>query len=92
MDHMATVAEAEDEFDLARLPAIQAPTLIVGGERDRYYGPALFEETARLIPNSRLVVRPRLGHVSVLWSPRSRADIHGLLSVSARAQATACAK
>jgi pimeloyl-ACP methyl ester carboxylesterase len=95
MNHMATVAEAEDLFDLAQLPPIEAPTLIVGGERDRYYGPALFEETARLIPGSRLVVRPRLGHVSVLWSPRSRAEIHGFLSVcvpSASSQAVACAK
>ena len=86
MNHMATVAEAEDGFDLASLPAIEARTLIVGGGRDRYYGPALFEETARLIPDCRAVVRPRLGHVSVLWSPRSRAEIHGFLSVCSRSE------
>ena len=95
MNHLATMAEAEDEFDLAALPAIDAPTLIIGGGRDRYYGPELFKETAGLIPNSRVVVRPRLGHVSVLWSPRSRAEIHGFLDYGARAepaQATAWAK
>ena len=82
-------------FDLAALPAIEAPTLIVGGGRDRYYGPELFEETAALIPDSRVVVGARLGHVSVLWSPRSRAEIHGFLNYGSRpepAQATACAK
>lgn len=95
MNHLATMAEAEDEFDLAPLPAIEAPTLIVGGGCDRYYGPELFEETAGLIPNSRVVVRPRRGHVSVLWSPRSRAEIHSFLNYGSRsepAQATACAK
>ena len=95
MNHLATMAEAEDDFDLAPLPAIQAPTLIVGGGRDRYYGPELFEETAELISDSRVVVIPRLGHVSVLWSPRSRAEIHGFINCGARsepAQATACAK
>src|SRR5579863_6090111 len=32
---MATMAEAEDSFDLAELPVIAAPTLLVGGGRDR---------------------------------------------------------
>lgn len=92
---MATMAEAEDEFDLAQLPTIQAPTLILGGERDRYYGPELFAETAALIPHSRVVTRPRRGHVSVLWSPRLRAEIHGFLSAgvsSDPAQAETVAK
>jgi pimeloyl-ACP methyl ester carboxylesterase len=81
LSDMATMAEAEDDFDLTRLPTIQAPTLILGGERDRYYGPELFTETAALIPRSRVVIRPRRGHVSVLWSPRSRAEIQGFLNV-----------
>lgn len=81
LSDMATMAEAEDAFDLAQLPTIQAPTLILGGARDRYYGPELFAETAALIPRSRVVTRPWRGHVSVLWSPRSRAEIHSFLSV-----------
>ena len=68
---MATLIEAEDEFDLARLPAIAAPTLLLGGARDRYYGPELYAETAALIRDCRLDLRPWLGHVSVLWSPRT---------------------
>jgi pimeloyl-ACP methyl ester carboxylesterase len=81
LSDMATMAEAEDDFDLTRLPTIQSPTLILGGERDRYYGPQLFAETAALIPHCRVVIRPRRGHVSVLWSPRSRAEIQGFLNV-----------
>jgi pimeloyl-ACP methyl ester carboxylesterase len=94
LSDMATMAEAEDDFDLTRLPTIQAPTLILGGERDRYYGPELFAETAALIPRSRVVIRPRRGHVSVLWSPRSRAEIQGFLNVgvSSELPQTATAK
>jgi pimeloyl-ACP methyl ester carboxylesterase len=84
LSDMATTAEAEDRFDLAELPTIQAPTLIVAGGRDRYYGPELIEETAALITGCRVVIRPRRGHISVLWSPRSRADIHEFLKVGAR--------
>jgi pimeloyl-ACP methyl ester carboxylesterase len=76
---MATMAEAEDEFDLAALPTITAPTLILGGGRDRYYGPALFDQTAALIPDSRVEIRTQLGHISVLWHPRSLAQIFGFL-------------
>jgi len=57
LSDMATMAEAEDDFDLRRLPTIQAPTLILGGERDRYYGPELFAETAALIPRSRAEIQ-----------------------------------
>ncbi|WP_426595140.1 alpha/beta fold hydrolase [Cellulomonas sp. McL0617] len=58
--------EAEDGFDLTLCTApIEAPTLVVGGGRDRFYPRSLFEETARLIPHSQLLVRPRRGHVNV---------------------------
>lgn len=72
---MATMIEAEDEFDLARLPTIGAPTLLLGGARDRYYARELYSETAALIPDCRLELRRGLGHVSVLWSPRSVAHV-----------------
>jgi pimeloyl-ACP methyl ester carboxylesterase len=84
LSDMATMAEAEDGFDLAELPRIEAPTLILAGGRDRYYGHDLVAETAELIPRCRVVIRPRRGHVSVLWSPRSRAEIHGFLNADAR--------
>jgi pimeloyl-ACP methyl ester carboxylesterase len=63
---MATTIEAEDEFDLAsQRGRITAPTLIVVGGRDVFYDRELFEETARLIPDSRLRVHERRGHVTV---------------------------
>jgi pimeloyl-ACP methyl ester carboxylesterase len=76
---MATMIEAEDEFDLSELPAISAPTLLLGGARDRYYGPDLYAETAALIPDCQVEIHPRLGHVSVLWYPKAIAHVLGFL-------------
>jgi pimeloyl-ACP methyl ester carboxylesterase len=61
---MATTIEAEDDFDLAALPTIEAPTLIVVGSEDRFYSRELFAETARLIPGSRLRIFEGRGHVT----------------------------
>jgi pimeloyl-ACP methyl ester carboxylesterase len=77
---MATMIEAEDLFDLVGLPVIQAPTLILAGGRDRYYDRPLLEETARLIPGSRLEIRPKRGHITVLSDRRAIAQVHGFLS------------
>jgi pimeloyl-ACP methyl ester carboxylesterase len=73
---MATTIEAEDAFDLAtcRSP-IRAPTLILAGSSDRFYTPELFAETARLIPNSRLRVFERRGHVTVTMHPEWAREI-----------------
>jgi pimeloyl-ACP methyl ester carboxylesterase len=68
---MATTIEAENEFDLAALGPIRAPTLIVAGAEDRLYGPHVFGETAALIRDSRLVLVPGKGHVSVASDPRA---------------------
>lgn len=78
-DLLATL-EAEDEFDLARCAGqITATTLIVAGGRDRFYSPALFAETAALIPRSRLSVFARRGHISVARDRRALAQIAGFL-------------
>lgn len=77
---LAVTIEAEDAFDLAGRPTIEAPTLIVAGGRDRFYSPALFVETARLIPNGRLAVFPGRGHVAVVTDRRARATIAGFLT------------
>lgn len=87
LDDMATMIEAEDEFDLARLPPIGAPTLLVGGGRDRFYGPELFAQTAALIPGCELEVRPGLGHVTILWHPRALARIRIFLGAGERSAA-----
>jgi pimeloyl-ACP methyl ester carboxylesterase len=53
-----TVA-AEDTFDASpRLHHIAAPTLLVAGDRDRFYTPELFRETAERIPGARLRLDP----------------------------------
>ncbi len=61
-DFLVQVA-AEDAFDFHdRLHEIGAPTLVIGGERDPFYSPELFRETATGIPNARLVLIPNAGH------------------------------
>ncbi|HEV7206153.1 MAG TPA: alpha/beta hydrolase [Jatrophihabitans sp.] len=79
-DDLATTVEAEDTFDLARCADIvRARTLIVAGRRDRFYGVELFEETARLIPDSELHVLDR-GHITVLRDPTLRPTLEGFLA------------
>lgn len=75
LEDMATMIEAEDEFDLAGLPAIEAPTVLIAGGRDRFYGPDLLADTAALIPDCHMEIYPRLGHVSLLWYPKAVAQV-----------------
>jgi pimeloyl-ACP methyl ester carboxylesterase len=79
-DDMATTIEAEDEFDLRSCAAIQAPTLILAGRKDRFYSPALFEETARLIPHSTLHLFAGRGHMTVMLDPRLRRELAAFLT------------
>jgi pimeloyl-ACP methyl ester carboxylesterase len=52
--------EAEDQLDLNdRLDKIKAQTLVIGGEEDFFYP---IRETAKKIPNAKLVLYPNLGH------------------------------
>ncbi|WP_457352825.1 alpha/beta fold hydrolase [Roseateles sp. P5_D6] len=46
-----------------RLPEIKVPTLILWGERDRLIPLRWGREFAKAIPNNKLVVFPKLGHV-----------------------------
>jgi pimeloyl-ACP methyl ester carboxylesterase len=77
---MATTIEAEDEFDLARLPAVRAPTLILAGREDRFYAPDLFAETARLIPGATLRLLDGRGHITVMRDRRFRAALTAFLA------------
>jgi pimeloyl-ACP methyl ester carboxylesterase len=66
---MVATIRAEDAFDVcADLHRITAPTLIVGGARDGFYGEELFRRTADAIPGARLVLHPRAGHAGMLSS------------------------
>lgn len=49
--------------DVARLPGITAPTLVLWGGRDRLIPPATAGQFIQAIPGSRLVTFPSLGHV-----------------------------
>ncbi|WP_026911509.1 alpha/beta fold hydrolase [Patulibacter minatonensis] len=69
LEDLATTIEAEDAFDLAALPTITAPTLLVAGGRDEHYPVPLLEETAALIPNCRFVLLPENDHGSVAVAP-----------------------
>ncbi|HWU32640.1 MAG TPA: alpha/beta hydrolase, partial [Marmoricola sp.] len=77
---LATTLEAEDRFDLAGCPQIQAPTLIVGGGRDRFYPTRQFLETSALIPRSQVHIAQRSGHMSVVNSARVQFTIAGFLN------------
>jgi pimeloyl-ACP methyl ester carboxylesterase len=64
-DMLATI-DAEDAFDVSgQLHRIGAPTLVVAGDRDCYYTPELFWETAARIPEARLRLYPGKGHASI---------------------------
>lgn len=77
---LATTLEAEDDFDLAGCAgAIEAPTLVVGGARDRFYPAEIFAETVALIPGATLLTVPGRGHITVASDRRARAHIAGFL-------------
>lgn len=55
--------EASNGHDFRdRLTEIEAPTLVAAGDRDPFYTPALFRETAEGIPNARLILYGGGGH------------------------------
>lgn len=84
-DLLATLA-AEDAFDLTEeLSRIQTPVLVVGGDRDRPYGPALLAETARSLPRGRLLLYPHCSHVGVPGRRRFAADVLAFLREDAAA-------
>jgi len=54
---------AEDQFSFQQqLARIAAPTLVIAGDRDPFYTPALLRETAAGIPNAQLILYPGMGH------------------------------
>lgn len=64
---LLTTIDAEDSFDAAAdLQRVRAPTLIIAGGRDRFYSQELFRRTAEAIPDARLHLYPRKGHVGVI--------------------------
>ena len=61
-DVLVTV-DAEDAFDVeADLPRLTAPTLVIGGAKDRFYSRELFEATAARVQDGRVHIFPGWGH------------------------------
>lgn len=61
-DLLATI-DAEDVFDVeADLARITAPTLVIGGDKDRFYSRELFEGTAAGVSNGRVHIFRGYGH------------------------------
>jgi pimeloyl-ACP methyl ester carboxylesterase len=78
-DMIATI-RAEDAFDAGpRLGEIRVPTLVIGGDRDRFYSPALFHETAEGVPDGHLRLYAGRGHGRTLTDRRLGPDVLGFL-------------
>ncbi len=77
---MIATIEAEGAFDVGgRLGKIVAPTLVVGGGRDRFYPPELYRENAEGIPNARLVVYEDRAHGGTFADRRFGRDVVAFL-------------
>ena len=62
----AIVLDSDINLDVVdKLPFIQQPTLVIGGENDPFYGAENILETARLIPNAELCLLKGGGHAVV---------------------------
>jgi pimeloyl-ACP methyl ester carboxylesterase len=60
---MLAMLRAEDAFDVRdRLSEITVPTVVICGERDYFWTPEMFTETANRMPNGKLIMYPKVGH------------------------------
>jgi len=68
--------EAEMSFDSRpALPRIEAPVVLLCGDRDRFFPTDVVEETVRLIPDCTLVRYEGQGHMKVATSRRVAHDV-----------------
>ena len=73
---MLVEVESELSYDSrAALPRIEVPVLLICGDRDQFFTPAVVRETAELIPDCRLVWYPGKGHVRAATSSRVTRDV-----------------
>ncbi len=63
----------------AQAARVRAPSLVVWGERDRLVSPRLAARTAAVLPGSRLVMLPGIGHVAQIEAPHAVAEAVGEL-------------
>ncbi len=71
-----TELQAELHFDSrAALPTIRVPVLLISGSRDRFFPPAVIEETAALIPGCTVVRYEGKGHLGAGTHKRVPRDV-----------------
>jgi pimeloyl-ACP methyl ester carboxylesterase len=78
--YLATLRGLVSSFVRAYLPGgnsqwrlaarITAPTLVIGGMTDKLVDPRVPAQVAKAIPDSRLLILPRVGHVAQMEVPR----------------------
>jgi pimeloyl-ACP methyl ester carboxylesterase len=79
-DMLATI-DAEVGFDVTtRLNEIHAPTLLIAGGRDRAFPLELVQATASGIPNSKLIVYPRAGHLGAMINRHFGSNVANFLA------------
>ena len=80
LSDLAAVMLAECAFDLcAGEHRITAPTLLVAGDRDRFYDRDLLEQTVTCCTDGRLRMYAHRGHVTVLIDRRFGPDVLGFI-------------
>lgn len=71
----AIVLDSDINLDVvSKLPLINKPTLVIGGEKDPFYGADNIRETARLIPNAELCLLRNGGHAVVKTQTKAFED------------------
>lgn len=82
-DDVLIEAEAEAAFDAKGvLPDIRIPLLLVGGGEDQFFRPGTIEETARLIPDCRLIIYEGKDHLATVSDERLPRDVLAFVSRS----------
>ena len=75
----------------AVLPRIQAPVLLICGDRDQFFPANVLSETARLIPDCSLIWYKGQGHVRAAANRRVADDVLAFASRSLQTTAPGCA-
>jgi pimeloyl-ACP methyl ester carboxylesterase len=70
VEGLRTVRDAIDDPQVARLPLIQAPVIVVGGEHDPIVPRRWVDEMAASLPRGRAVIIPNAPHALNFTSPR----------------------
>lgn len=67
--HAIAACASRQPVELDELGTIQAPVLVLAGENDRLFSPAMHQEISDAIANSRLHIIAGAGHISVADAP-----------------------